>query len=94
MITSMAAIDKQKRSADWNKVVLIPVTLTTTSTSTSNSSSYSYYYYYYYGSSSSSSNTTVTKVSHDMSLTSTKLVKGTDDDNSPLKLNVIYSRFK
>ncbi len=93
MITSMAAIDKQKRSADWNKVVLIPVTLTTTSTSTSNSSSYSYYYYYY-GSSSSSSSTTVTKVSHDMSLTSTKLVKGTNDDNSPLKLNVIYSRFK
>ncbi len=95
MITSMAAIDKQKRSANWNKVVLIPVTLTTSSTSTSSSSSsYSYYYYYYYGSSSSSSSTTVTKVSHDMSLTSTKLVKGTTDDNSPLKLNVIYTRFK
>ncbi len=94
MITSMAAIDKEKRSADWNKVVLIPVSLTTTSSSTSSSSSYSYYYYYYYGSSSSSSSSTVTKVSHDMSLTSTKLVKGTNDDNSPLKLNVIYSRFK
>lgn len=93
MITSMAAIDKEKRSANWNKVVLIPVTLTTSSSST-NSNSYSYYYYYYYGSSSSSSSSTVTKVSHDMSLASTKLVKGTNDDNSPIKLNVIYSRFK
>ncbi len=92
MITSMAAIDKEKRSANWNKVVLIPVTLTTSSSSTNNS--YSYYYSYYYGSSSSSSSSTVTKVSHDMSLASTKLVKGTNDDNSPIKLNVIYSRFK
>lgn len=92
MINTMAAIDKDKRSANWNKVVLIPVTLTTTSTSTSDS--YSYYYSYYYGSSSSSSSSTVTKVSHDMSLTSTKLAKGIDGDNSPLKLNVIYSRFK
>lgn len=93
MITSMAAIDKQKRSANWNKVVLIPVTLSSTSNSSTNNS-YSYYYYYYYGNSSSSSSSTVTKISHDMSLTSTKLVKGTNDDNSPLKLNVIYSRFK
>ena len=90
MITSMAAIDESKRSANWNKVVLVPVTLTTTSSSTSNSSSY--YYYYYYGSSSSTSST-VTKVSHDMSLTSTKLVKGTSS-NSPLQLQVIYSHFK
>ena len=93
MITSMAAIDKQKRSANWNKVVLIPVTLSSTSSSSTNNS-YSYYYYYYYGNSNSSSSSTVTKISHDMSLTSTKLVKGTNDDNSPLKLNVIYSRFK
>lgn len=91
MITAMADIDKSKRSANWNKVVLIPVTLTTTTSSTS--SSYSSYYYYYYGSSSSSSSTTVAKVSHDMSLTSTKLVKGTDT-NSPLQLQVIYSHFK
>ena len=94
MITSMAAIDKEKRSADWNKVVLVPVSLTKTSTSSTSSSSYSYYYYYYYGSSSSSSSSTVTKVSHDMSLTSTKLAKGTGTDNSPLKLDVIYTRFK
>lgn len=92
MINAMAAVAKDERSEDWNKVVLVPVTLTKTSTSSSNSSYSSYYYYYYYGSSSSSSSSTVTKVSHDMSLTSTKLVKGTSDN--PIKLNVIYSRFK
>ena len=89
MITAMDSIDVSKRSVNWNKVVLIPVALTTTSSSTSSSSSY---YYYYYGSSSSTS-TTVTKVSHDMSLTSTRLVKGTGT-NSPLQLQVIYSHFK
>ncbi len=86
MITAMDSIDVSKRSVNWNKVVLIPVALTTTSSSTSSSSSY------YYGSSSSTS-TTVTKVSHDMSLTSTRLVKGTGT-NSPLQLQVIYSHFK
>ena len=90
MITAMNAVDVSKRSANWNKVVLIPVTLTTTTSGTS--SNYSYYSYYY-GTSSSSSSTVVTKVSHDMSLTSTKLVKGTATD-SPLKLQVIYSHFK
>lgn len=91
MISAMAAVDKAHRSADWNKVVLIPVTLTTSTAATS--SSYSSYYSYYYGTSSSSANTVVTKVSHDMSLSSTKLVKGTAT-NSPLQLKVIYSRFK
>lgn len=91
MITAMNAVDVSRRSANWNKVVLIPVTLTTTSSGTSGN--YSYYYSYYYGTSSSSSSTVVTKVSHDMSLTSTKLVKGTATD-SPLKLQVIYSHFK
>lgn len=91
MITAMNAVDVSKRSANWNKVVLVPVTLTTTTSGTSGN--YSYYYSYYYGTSSSSSSTVVTKVSHDMSLTSTKLVKGTATD-SPLKLQVIYSHFK
>lgn len=90
MINAMAAIDENQRSTDWNKVVLVPVTLTRTSTSSSSSSSYYYYYSYY---SSSSQQTTVTKVSHDMSLSSTRLVKGTTN-NSPIKLEVIYSRFK
>jgi hypothetical protein len=40
-----------------------------------------------------SSSTTVTKVSNDMSLTSTRLVKGTTSD-SPIKISVIYSQFK
>lgn len=92
IITAMAAIDKSSRSRDWNKAVIIPVTVTTTSTSTS--SNYSSYYYYYYGSSSSSSSsTTPAKVAHDMTLKSTKLVKGTKSD-SPIKLEVIYSKFK
>lgn len=90
MVNAMAAVDESKRSANWNKVVLIPVSLKTTSTSSASTSSY--YYYYYYGSSSSTSST-VTGLSHNMALTSTKLVKGTTSD-SPLKLNVIYSRFK
>lgn len=91
MINAMAAVSKDQRSENWNKVVLVPVTLTKTTTSSGSSYS-SYYYYYYYGSSSSSSSSTVTKVSHDMSLTSTRLVKGTE--SSPIKLNVVYNRFK
>lgn len=91
MIKAMADINEADRSSDWNKVVLVPVTLTTSSTSNSSSSYYYSYYSSYYSSSSSSS--TVTKVSHDMSLTSTRLVKGTATD-SPIKLDVIYSKFK
>ncbi len=63
-------------SDDWNKVVLVPVTVETTTTGSS-----------YYSSSS-----TVTKVTNDMSLASTRMVKGTDDGE--LKLSIIYSRFK
>lgn len=90
LVGNMAAVKSSDRTANWNKVVLIPVTLTRSSTS---NSSYNNSIYYYYGTSSSSSTSSVTKVSHDMSLTSTKLVKGTAS-NSPLKLNVIYSKFK
>lgn len=92
MISTMASVAKSKRSENWNKVVLVPVTLTTSSTSSGTSYS-NYYYYYGYTNSSSSSSSTVTKVSHDMSLTSTRLVKGTDA-NGLIKLNVIYNRFK
>lgn len=91
MINEMAAIPESERTANWNKVVLIPVTLVRSTTSSSN---YNSYYYYYYGSSaSSSSSTTVQKISNDMSLTSTRLVKGTTS-NSPIKIDVIYSKFK
>jgi hypothetical protein len=61
-----------KASANWDKVVLIPVT---TSTRTSNNT------------------TTIIKVSHDMSLTSTKLVGGSENPHADLKLSVIYSKF-
>lgn len=76
MISAM--YNNKKRSANWNKVVIIPVQLTTTTTSSS-----------YY----SSGTTTVVKVTNDMSLSSTRLVKGTAT-NSPIKINVIYSKFK
>lgn len=72
MISAMYACDK--RSANWNKVVLVPVEVSTTSTS--------------------SGSTTVVKVTNDMSLTSTRLVKGNTADDSPIKINVIYSRYK
>lgn len=58
----------KKEHENWNKVLLIPVTVTT-----------------------NSSTGQIMKVVHNMGLTSTKLVKG--DDLSPLKIQVIYSRF-
>ena len=59
------------KTNDWNKVVLIPVSLKTATIDGS---------------------TVVTKVNHDMGLSSTRLVRGTTA--SPIKLKVIYSRFK
>lgn len=95
LVNAMAAVGENQRSENWNKVVLVPVSVTTSSTSNNSSSSYSSYYYYYYGysSSSSSQSATVQKVTHDMGLTSTKLVRG-ESANSPIKIDVIYSRFK
>jgi hypothetical protein len=72
MINYMRHLDRS--NANWNKVVLVPVSVTTTT-------------------SSSSTSTVVAKVTNDMSLTSTRLVKGTTT-NSPIKINVIYSKFK
>ncbi len=69
MITRM--YKNKGKSANWNKAVLIPVSLTTTTIDGSS---------------------TVTKVSHDMGLTSTRLVRGTAA--APIKLKVVYSRFK
>ncbi len=37
---------------------------------------------------------TIASVVHDMSLTSTRLVKGTDGAASPIKISIIYSKFK
>lgn len=74
------------KSENWNKVVLVPVTLTT---STQNNA------------------TVITKINHDMQLTSTRLIKATDDPDKdyttkdgkrvatgPVQIKVIYSKFK
>ena len=89
-----AKLEGEKKNANWvnehpnwNKVMLVPVTL---KTSTINNS------------------TVVTKINHDMSLSSTRLIKATDDANKdytldksgnkvaagPVQIKVIYSRFK
>ena len=85
MITAM---NKSKgKSENWNKAVLIPVSI---STVTENNS------------------TVISKITHNMSLTSTRLVKGTDDPindyvtqangkkvaSGPIQIKVIYSMFK
>ena len=77
MITAMKNV--KSRGSNWNKVVLVPVEVTTTTTSSSYSS----------GATSSK----VTKVVNDMSLSSTRLAKGTKT-NSPIKVSVIYSKFQ
>ena len=56
---------------DWNKVIIIPVTVTTNSQTGE-----------------------LTKVAHDMSMTSTRLVGGSQNPYEPIKISVIYSKFK
>ena len=74
LIRSMYENKKNRTaSADWNKVVIVPVTTTSmTIQNGSYSSTYS------------------TGVYNDMSVRSVKLLGG----NTPLKLSVIYSKFK
>lgn len=78
MITYMTDIKKKglagnanwiNENPDWNKVVVIPVSVTTNSSSQ------------------------IVKIVHDMSLSSTKLVGGSDNPYEPIKINVIYSKF-
>lgn len=78
MITYMADIKKKglaensnwlNEHPDWNRVVVIPVSVTTNSSSQ------------------------IVKIVHDMSLTSTKLVSGSENPYEPIKINVIYSKF-
>lgn len=78
MITYMADIKKKglaensnwlNEHPDWNRVVVIPVSVTTNSSSQ------------------------IVKIVHDMSLTSTKLVGGSENPHEPIKINVIYSKF-
>lgn len=88
MITAMSKVPASKRKnadgtdTDWNKAVLIPVSISTVTEGTS---------------------TVISKINHNMSLTSTRLVKGTDDYTSasgkqvpagPIQIKVIYSKFK
>lgn len=63
--------------ANWNKAVLIPINLETTTSSSNYTTSV----------------TRITKCSHDMSLTSTRLVGGSTNPNSPIKISVIHSLF-
>lgn len=78
MITYMADTKKKglaensnwlNEHPDWNRVVVIPVSVTTNSSSQ------------------------IVKIVHDMSLTSTKLVGGSENPYEPIKINVIYSKF-
>lgn len=75
-------------SEDWNKVVLVPVTTTYYSATSSSS------YYYYYYSTSSTSSQVLTKVVHDMSLGSTRLVGGANSAHGTPTISVVYSKFK
>lgn len=65
-----AMYNSDKTSADWNKAVLIPVTVTTNSQGA------------------------VSKVVHNMSLTSAKLTGGSGSAPGSIKISVIYSKFK
>jgi hypothetical protein len=69
--TGKTAEEWEADHPDWNRVVLVPVTVATATDS--------------YGT------TTQVSVTQDMSLCSTKLVRGTADN--PIKMQVIYSRF-
>lgn len=72
LINYMKGLDRN--TPDWNKVVIIPVTLSTYTTS--------------------NNQTILTRVVHDMSLTSTKLVGGSQNPYQPIKMSVIYSKFE
>lgn len=61
---------------NWNKLVIVPVTVTTVTRQNQ----------------SGGKETVITKIVHNMSLTSTKLLKGTGVQGSPIKLSVIYTK--
>ena len=76
LITAMSKADKS--NANWNKVLLVPVTVVTTTRRTS----------------SGGTETVITNIVHNMALTSTRLVRGTGSTDSPIKVSVIYSTFQ
>lgn len=59
-----------KASADWNKVVLVPVTVTY----------------------SSSSSTTITNITNTMTLSSARLVGGSNNNHEPITISVVYTK--
>ena len=61
---------------NWDKLVIVPVTVTTVTRQNQ----------------SGGKETVITKIVHNMSLTSTKLLKGTGVQGSPIKLSVIYTK--
>ena len=75
----MYKVPVAKRTANWNKVALLPVSISYVTRD-----SYQY----------------VSKITHDMGLTTTRLFKGdnsTDSEGkptSPVQIKVIYSKFK
>ena len=88
LVTHMASVKRQGLSSDpdwvakhpdWNKVVLVPVQIVQVSTTSS-----SYY---------STSSATVTNIDHDMSISSTRLVGGSNNPNDPVKIHVAYGKF-
>ena len=64
-----------KNHPDWNKVVLVPITTPSITTTTTNTTT---------------SVSTTTAISHEIGLSSTKLVGGKD---SPIEIKVIYAKF-
>lgn len=73
MVSKMyEAYKQQPDNENWNKVVLVPVSIKYNSSSTSN---------------------TITNVSNEMLLRSTRLVGGPANSRQPIKLSVIYNKF-
>jgi len=61
----------EQKHPDWNKVVLVPISVTT----------------------STSTTTTVTDVDHNMAITSTRLVGGSENPYEPIQVSVVYGQF-
>lgn len=73
MISTMYEARQNGTASDnWNKVVLVPISITRNTSSTTSS---------------------VTNVSNEMSLKSTRLVGGTENPRTPITISVIYNRF-
>ena len=79
LITEMYKVPVAKRTANWNKVALLPVSISYVTRD-----NYQY----------------VSKITHDMGLTTTRLFRGDNSNDSegkpasPIQIKVIYSKFK